>query len=84
MKWSSVKILDANTPDNYVAMRLDDACVIDRKYRPNEASMIVNNNWQSTVGISEIVSALHRGEEIITTELQRNDLGSATLVKKIS
>ena len=65
-----------------VAMRLDDACVVDRTYHPDKTSMIMRviDNWQLTIGISEIVSALHRGEEIITTELQMNDSDSATLV----
>ena len=64
----------------YIAMQLNSACVIDRTYHPDQSDMIVIENWQSTVGISRIVSALHRGEEIITTELQRNKSGSATLV----
>jgi hypothetical protein len=42
--------------------------------------MKVIDDWQSVIGISEIISALHRGEEIITMELQMNDSDSATLV----
>ena len=57
----------------YVAIRLGDACVIDRTYHPDEASMRVIDDWQSAIGISEIVSALHRGEEVVTMELQLND-----------
>jgi hypothetical protein len=64
----------------YVAIRLGDACVIDRTYHPDEANMRVIDDWQSAIGISEIVSALHRGEEVVTMELQLNDSDNATLV----
>ena len=64
----------------YAIMELGSACIIDRTFHPDESNMGVIEDRESTAGIGKMVAALQRGNEIVTTELQRGKAGKATLV----
>ena len=65
--------IEPRTSTDYVITQLDSACAISREYQPEQSEVRLITEWQSTTGIEEVVAALHRGEEIVTMELQKND-----------
>ena len=64
----------------YAIMKLDSACIIDRTYHPDDSSVRVIEDRESTVGIGKMIAALQRGHEIVTTEINRGMAGEAILV----